>query len=121
MDLERHRTVAVTRTRGAVIVTMQPDLEPAMFDQLQESVLQQLHGHRHRAVVLDFSAVDMLSLCEFERCRKLLSAAGLLHAARIVVSLRPDIVMYLTEMQAQTQGIDFFFSLEEALQRYGGD
>jgi len=112
-------TVAITRTRGVLVVTMQPDLDRERFDRLRVAAMEQASRERTETVVLDFSAVDVLSLAEFDRARDFLAAMRLLGLEVAMVSLAPSVVLYLTEVQATTNGVHYFRGLDEALQRFG--
>lgn len=111
-------SIALTPIRGVLVATLPPDLEATRFDHLRQRVLQAVAGNTVRALVLDFSAVDLLGLTEFERARALLRAARLLGTAGAMVSLSPALVLYLTEVQADTAGVTFFFGLDEALEHF---
>ena len=112
-------TVAITRTRGVLVVTMQPDLDGERFDHLRVAAMERARRERVETVVLDFSAVDVLSLVEFERARHFLTAMRLLGHEVAMISLEPSVVLYLTEVQADTRGVHYFRGLDEALQRFG--
>ncbi len=111
--------VAITRTRGVLVVTMQPDLDGERFDRLRVAAMERASRERVETVVLDFSAVDVLSLMEFERARHFLTAMRLLGHEVAMVSLAPSVVLYLTEVQADTSGVHYFRGLDEALRRFG--
>ena len=111
--------VAITRTRGVLVVTMQPDLDGERFDRLRVAAMERASRERVETVVLDFSAVDVLSLVEFERARHFLTAMRLLGHEVAMVSLAPSVVLYLTEVQADTSGVHYFRGLDEALRRFG--
>ena len=111
--------MAITRTRGVLVVTMQPDLDRKRFDRLRVAAMERASRERIETVVLDFSAVDVLSLTEFERARHFLTAMRLLGHEVAMVSLAPSVVLYLTEVQADTDGVHYFRGLDEALQRFG--
>lgn len=113
--------VAITRTRGVLVVTMQPDLDGERFDRLRVAAMERASRERVETVVLDFSAVDVLSLVEFERARHFLTAMRLLGHEVAMVSLAPSVAIYLTEVQADTRGVHYFRGLDEALQRFGLD
>jgi len=81
--------------------------------------MERASRERVETVVLDFSAVDVLSLVEFERARHFLVAMRLLGHEVAMVSLAPSVVLYLTEVQADTSGVHYFRGLDEALRRFG--
>ncbi len=121
MNPSHDTAVAMTRTRRVLVVTMQPDLDQERFDRLRLAAMAEVGHERLAAVVLDFSAVDVLSLAEFERARDLLVALRLLGLQVAMVSLAPSVVLYLTEVQADTEGVRYFRGLDEALRRFGQD
>ena len=113
--------VAITNTEGVIVVTMHPDMEEKSFDTLRKAVLKRVAKTNIRAVVLDFSSVDVMNLLEFDRTRAFLAAVRFLGAETAIVSLSVGVVLYLTEVHAETGtgGINYFFGLDEALQRFG--
>ena len=111
---------AITITGGIVVVTMRPDMDREQFDSMRRSVLDRIASTKSRVLVLDFSGIDVMNLLEFNRIRKLLVAVRLLGAETAIVSLAAGIVLYLTEVQADTAGISYFLGLDEAIQQYGG-
>ncbi|MBF0336708.1 MAG: hypothetical protein HQL05_02655 [Nitrospirae bacterium] len=111
--------VAITKTKGVIVVTMQPDLDEEGFDTMCKVVLELTAKTKIKAVVLDFSAVDVLNLLEFQSVKAFLASVRLLGAKTAIVSLKAGSVVYLTEVQAETEGINYFFDLDEALQRFG--
>lgn len=114
-----HSIAAITSTNGVIVVTMQADMDAASFESMQKAVLARVARTTTTALVLDFSAVDVMNLTEFNRTRRFLSAVRLLGVEAAVVSLSAGIVLYLAEVQAETDGISYYNGLDEALQRYG--
>ena len=111
-------TLAITRIRGVLVVTLPPDLAQQGLESLRQAVLGRIAEERIGAVVLDFSAVDVISAEEFRRVRGFLQAIQLMGAESAIVSLAAGVVLYLTEIQADTAGLRFFFGLDEALQHF---
>ena len=111
---------AITITGGVVVVTMWSDMDGEQFNSMRLRVLERIANTKSRALVLDFSGIDVVNLLDFNRIRKLLVAVRLLGCETAIASLKPGIVLYLVEGQAETGGISYFFGLDEALQQYGG-
>ncbi|MBF0320306.1 MAG: hypothetical protein HQL01_10950 [Nitrospirae bacterium] len=86
---------------------------------MQKAVLELISKTNIKAVILDFSAVDVINLSEFNRARTFLDSARLLGTDTAIVSLSAGIVVYLTEVQAETGRINYFLGLDEALQQLG--
>jgi rsbT antagonist protein RsbS len=114
-------TVAITATQGVLVVTMQADLSAAQFASISQAILTRITGSKFKALVLDFSAIDVMNLLEFTRIRKLLASVRLLGTATAIVSLSVGVVLYLADAQADTDGIDCYIGLDEALQVHGTD
>jgi rsbT antagonist protein RsbS len=112
-------TVAVTATQGVLVVTMQPDMGAAQFASMRQAVLERITGSKFKALVLDFSAIDVMNLLEFNRVRSLLGSVRLLGTETAIVSLSVGVVLYLADVQADTDGIDCYLGLDEALRKHG--
>jgi anti-anti-sigma regulatory factor len=112
-------TAAITATQGVLVVTIQPDMGSAQFESMRQAILDRITGSKFKALVLDFSAVDVMNLLEFNRFRKLLASVRLLGTDTVIVSLSVGVVLYLADVQADTEGIDCYLGLDEALRKHG--
>ena len=111
--------IAMTATRGVLVVTMQRDMDTAQFESMRQAVLNRITGSSLKALVLDFSAIDVMNLLEFNRIRKLLASVRLLGLETAIVSLSVGVVLYLSDVQADTDGIECYRGLDEALLVHG--
>lgn len=111
---------AMTEAGGVLVVTVPPDLDHDGLESLRDAALAQLAQRNLRAIVLDFSGVDVLGTADLLRVRAFMSTARLLGAQTAITSLAPGIAAFLATIDACTDGIDFFLSLNDALRRYGG-
>lgn len=109
---------AMTDAGGVLVVTMPPDLDQDGLESLTDAALERLAGRKLHAIVLDFSAVDVLGTSDFIRIHAFLGTARLLGSQTAISSLAPGIVAYLATTDARTDGIDFFLGLDDALSRY---
>jgi anti-anti-sigma regulatory factor len=112
-------TTAITTTRGVLVVTMQPDMSSGQFESMRQAALDRITRDSLKALVLDFSAIDVMNLVEFNRVRKFLASVKLLGRETAIVSLSVGVVLYLADVEADTDGIDCYFGLDEALLKYG--
>jgi anti-anti-sigma regulatory factor len=110
---------AMTEAGGVLVVTMLPDLDEDGLESLRDAALERLAGRKLKAIVLDFSGVDVLGTSELSRIRAFLGTARLLGAQTAISSLAPGIAAFLAMSDAPTDGIEFFLQLEDALRRYG--
>jgi anti-anti-sigma regulatory factor len=110
---------AMTEAGSVLVVTMLPDLDEDGLESLRDAALERLAGRKLKAIVLDFSGVDVLGTSDFSRIRAFLGTARLLGQQTAVSSLAPGIAAFLAMTDAPTAGIDFFLCLEDALRRYG--
>src|SRR5262245_4074421 len=112
-------TTAITATQGVLVVTIQPDMGSSQFESMRQAILDRITGSKFKALVLDFSAIDVMNLLEFNRVRKLLASVRLLGTETAIVSLSVGVVLYLADVQADTDGIDCYLGLDEALRKHG--
>ena len=112
-------TVAITSTQGVLVVTMQTDMGSTQFESMRQAVLDRITSSKFNALVLDFSAIDVMNLLEYNRIRKLLASVRLLGARTAIASLSVGVVLYLADVQADTDGIDCYLGLDEALRMHG--
>ena len=110
---------AMTEAGGVLVVTMLPDLDEAGLESLRDAALQRLAARKLKAIVLDFSGVDVLDGSDLGRIRAFLGTARLLGSQTAISGLAPGIAAFLATIDAPTDGIDFFLQLEDALRRYG--
>ena len=111
--------IAITATQGVLVVTMQADMGSRQLESMRQAVLDRITSGKFNALVLDFSAIDVMDLTEYNRIRKLLASVRLLGAQTAIVSLAVGVVLYLTDVQADTDGIECYLGLDDALQIYG--
>lgn len=112
-------TTAITTTQGVLVVTMQPDMSSGQFESMRQTVLERITRNKLKALVLDFSAIDVMNLLEFNRIRKFLASVRLLGTETAIVSLSVGVVLYLADVGADTDGIDCYYGLDEALRKHG--
>jgi anti-anti-sigma regulatory factor len=112
-------TTAITTTQGVLVVTMQPDTSSGQFESMRQTVLDRITRNKLKALVLDFSAIDVMNLIEFNRIRKFLASVRLLGTETAIVSLSVGVVLYLADIGADTDGIEYYFGLDEALRKHG--
>jgi rsbT antagonist protein RsbS len=110
---------AMTEAGGVLVVTMPPDLDKDDLESLRDAALERLAGRKLKAIVLDFSGVDVLGTTDLDRIHAFLGTARLLGSRTAISSLAPGIAAFLATTDARTDGIDFFLGLEDALRRYG--
>jgi rsbT antagonist protein RsbS len=115
MDPSASGHFGMTCVNGTLVVTVTRDLGDDATAAIQSAVLDAVHGHHARRVVLDLTAVPYLDLSEFDALRRISQAAGLMGASTTVVGLQPGIIMHLMERGAEIRGIRFTLGLSEAL------
>lgn len=119
MDLQGPAAAAaVTRLGGVLVVSLPPDLDGQGFAAIAAAVSGRSATDPTTAVVLDFSAVDVIGRGDFDQVRRLLATVRLLGAEPVIVSLAPELVLYLIEVEADTTGIHYCHDLDDALHRF---
>lgn len=107
-----------TLVRGCLIVTFPTEIAGGL-ERAQSIALDGVQQSSARATVLELSAVTVMDRTEFEGLRTLSAMLALLGARCIIVGLRPGVVAWLIGNDAVTEGLEFGYDLETALERLG--
>ena len=116
IEPRRHSTITPTVVMGCLVVTLPTDLAHEL-DGLQSLVLEGVRGASVRAAVLDFSSVRVVDCAEFAKVRGVVDMARLMGARVFLVGLRPGVVAYLVDNDADISGLEVERGLEDALER----
>ncbi len=118
-SLKNEFAQTMTEVGSAIIVTMRPDMTTEEFNALSEALLERVEQHHALAVVLDFSAVDLLDKTDLQRVLAMLRASKMLGASSAICSLARSIVCFMVDQDANLKGIQFFHGLHDALKVFG--
>jgi anti-anti-sigma regulatory factor len=110
--------ISITTMQGMLLVTMQPDLDSDQFRDLNTLLGEKVARDRPKAVVLDFSTVQLLSHSEYERIYAMLLSLHLLGPKVAISNLSREVVLYLAESEVIHPEIRFFLSIEDAMQHF---
>ena len=108
--------IALAEIDQALVVTMQGDLDDETCHELIKTVSERLVHSRLRAAFIDFSAISLLDLHEFELIRGLLKMSALLGAKSWLIGLNPGIVTFLVQMDVDTRGLQFCLHMSNAFE-----
>ncbi len=119
---ESHNSgISITKVQGILLVTMQPDLDSDQFRDLTTLLGEKVAKDRPKAVVLDFSTVQLLSHSEYERIYSMLLSLHLLGPQVAISNLCREVVLYLAESEAIHPEIRFFLGIEDAMQHFSAE
>mgnify|MGYP000518920812 CR=1 FL=1 len=68
-----------------------------------------------RGVILDFSAITIIDIDEFEDIRKIILATRLMGLRCVISGMRAGVVAYLVTVEANIDGVDSFNNLDKAM------
>lgn len=105
----------VTRIRGALVVTLPPELSEAAFRALRGPVLQRIQGTSTTALIFECSGLDLLDAGEFAALSAVARTAGLLGVRTMIVGLGAGIVSHLVHANVDTSAFTGYGSLDDAL------
>jgi len=110
--------ISITKVQGMLLVTMQPDLDSDQFQDLNTLLGEKVAKERPKAVVLDFSTVQLLSHSEYERIYSMLLSLHLLGPHVAISNLCHEVVLYLAESESIHPEISFFLGIEDAMEHF---
>lgn len=113
--------ISITKVQGILLVTMQPDLDSDQFQDLTTLLGEKVAKDRPKAVVLDFSTVQLLSHSEYERIYSMLLSLHLLGPQVAISNLCREVVLYLAESEAIHPEIRFFLGIEDAMHYFSAE
>ena len=108
-------SIPIQKTRDALVVSIQTDLDDAMLDRLCDDLLERIRVTQARGVVFDLAGVSVLDAHEFAKLRRMLSMAEVMGAAAVVSGLRPGVVSALVELDIDSDSLITALDVEDAL------
>jgi rsbT antagonist protein RsbS len=108
-------SIPIQKTRDALVVSIQTDLDDAMIERLREDLLERIRVTHARGVVLDLAGVSVLDAYEFAKLRSVLAMAAVMGATPVVSGLRPGVVSALVELNVDSGSLETALDVEDAL------
>jgi rsbT antagonist protein RsbS len=111
-DVQR---IPLQLSQGCIVASIQIELTEEVLHQFRKDLLERLHTTRAKGVVLDVSGVEIMDLEDFEALRRTLSMASVMGVETILTGFQPGVVSSLVDLNADIDGINAAFDLDDAL------
>ena len=115
---EISNTPTATRIGSNLVLTLPRELGPAALAEFRKLVLDQTHGSRALAVIFDCSSVHYMDRHEFAELCAISRIVTVLGSHPCFAGLRPGIVKYLVQVDADFSGVQAFLDLNAALDHF---
>jgi rsbT antagonist protein RsbS len=106
--------VAIQVSRGAVVASIQVDLDEDVLARFRDDLLQRVHDTGSRGVILDISGLETVDSHEFAGLRRIITMCAIMGAEAVLVGMRPGVVSALIEVGADVDGLRAAFDLDAA-------
>jgi rsbT antagonist protein RsbS len=107
--------VVLQAVGGHILVPLQGPVGEALLNDLEEALLDHLHRHGARGVVLDLAGVDVLDQHDFDRLRRIVSSATLMGAKVVLAGVRPSVAAGITSLEADGRWARATRTVEQAM------
>ncbi len=109
-----------TRIKSNLVLTLPGELGPSVIEKIRQLVVDQTHDHRALKVIFDCSAVQYMDCHEFGELRAICRMVMVLGSTPCFAGLRPGVVKYLVQADADCSGLEAFLDLNTALDHFSG-
>ena len=107
--------VTIQSHRGALIASIQVDLEERVLRRFQSDLLEQVRSSKARAVIIDLTGVEVMDGTDFDGLRRTIDMVALMGTPTILCGLRPGVAAALVDLNVATEGLQTCLSLDRAL------
>lgn len=118
MEAEPGEAIVATRLEDILVLTVPSDLGEQRLQALEARTLECVHQTPVRGVILELGGLQFMDAPEFTGLKALANAVKYLGVETVFVGLRPGIIAYLAQADADLTGISAAFGLDDALARF---
>lgn len=109
--------VVLQSLRGVVVVPMPDPLGQDFLNELNEQLLQYLHRHTVKGVVLDMSSVELLDGGDFRNINRIWKTTTLMGSRMVLAGLKPGAAACLTMLNVDDSWAIPALSVEHAMEK----
>lgn len=99
-----------------VVVPLREPVGQGVIHELANKLLDYLHSHGARGVVLDMTGVEILDAYDFEALRSVVQAAGIMGATVVLAGLRPGVAAGLAMLNVDGSWVTATRTVDQALE-----
>ena len=107
--------VVLQAVGGHILVPLQGLVGEALLNDLEQALLEHLHHHGARGVVLDLGGVEVLDRYDFDKLRRIVASATLMGARVVLARIRPSVAAGITSLDADDRWTCSTRTVEQAL------
>ncbi|MDT8447641.1 MAG: STAS domain-containing protein [bacterium] len=110
-------SISVIKIRNVLLVTVPPDPDDELINQLQERVLQILDQSKAKGVIMDISTVDILDSFFAHTLVETAKMIALMGGRTIISGMNPSVAVTATQLGLTFGDIDTELDVDSALDR----
>jgi rsbT antagonist protein RsbS len=107
--------ITIQPYHGALIASIQVDLEERVLRQFQNDLLECVRNNDADVAILDLSAVEIMDREDFAGLRRVIDMAALMGTQTVLCGMQPGVAASLVELDVPLDGLKTRLSLEIAL------
>lgn len=107
--------ITIQPYRGALIASIQVDLEDRVLRQFQCDLLESVRTNDADVAILDLSGVEVMDWEDFAGLRRVIDMAALMGTQTVLCGMQPGVAASLVELDVPLDGLTTRLNLEIAL------
>jgi rsbT antagonist protein RsbS len=107
--------ITIQPHRGALIASIQVDLDQRVLERFQADLLQRIEDSRARFVIIDLTGVAVMDESDFAALRRTIDMVSLMGTDTILCGLRPGVAASLVDLDVSIAGLRTQLNLDAAL------
>ena len=111
-----HIKITIHETQGCLVVPIQEELSKKAAQQVQRSLLEQVHGRSVKGVVIDLSGVKIIDSILWEIFSQTSKMVQMLGPRSVITGLNPGVVASIIELNLDISDLTTALNLEDALE-----
>lgn len=115
--LQSDNRVVLQSLRGVVVVPLPDPLGQDFLSELNAQLLQYLHQHSVKGVVLDMSGVALLDGADFQNLHRIWQTSTLMGSRLVLAGLQPGVAATLTMLNVDDSWTTPALSVEHAMEK----
>jgi rsbT antagonist protein RsbS len=108
--------ISIHETQGCLIASIQEELSCEAAQQIQRSLLEQVHGKSVKGVIIDLSGVNIIDGALWEIISKTAQMVKMLGAPSVITGLSPGVVASIIDLNLEINGLTTAMNLKDALE-----
>jgi rsbT antagonist protein RsbS len=111
--------ITIQPHRGALIATIQADLDQRVLRQFQSDLLKHVASSRARVVIIDLTGVAVMDESDFAALRRVIDMIALMGTETVLCGVRPGVAASLVDLDLPVDDLKTSLNLDAALAEVG--